>query len=231
MTKPKPAPKKAVSKKKSLSIEAVPFRRCPFTSYEESLPSTFKSPVRFVQYQQERCPETDRLHWQGYIEFTKQVLLKQIRDILCDQAVHVKVATGSQQKNLDYTSKDDTAVPGTRVRWGTPAAETQGTRNDIHDYFELAESYTAASIVRMYGTKAGRYINCIRSYQRCLFEPDSVELGMMARELVERSDENQVLAKTMAAHMDTIIKEKRRPGVLNQPIVTIRHERHTIRFD
>lgn len=59
-------------------------------------------------YQMERCPTTDRLHWQGYVYLRVRSSLIAVRKL--HDAVHWEFAKGRAVQNLEYCSKDDTCV-------------------------------------------------------------------------------------------------------------------------
>jgi len=73
--------------------------------------------IEYCTYQQEQCPGTGRLHWQGYIEFQKKIKRDAVKKILCDLTLHLEKRKGTQQEAIAYCQKDATAVKGTRLEW------------------------------------------------------------------------------------------------------------------
>ena len=84
--------------------------------------------VNYLVYQQEICPNTQRLHYQGYMEFNCQLALSTIKDkVFKDQTVHVEARRGTQDQAVDYCIDGGKRAPGTEpTHWGTK--HEQGTR-------------------------------------------------------------------------------------------------------
>lgn len=97
------------------------FQRVCFTAHEDkeaeesNRPSPdvdspkWKATVNFVVFQMERCPRTRRIHWQGYIEFKKQVRFAAIKDLLKCKC-HLIKCLGDRLTNVTYCTKNDSAV-------------------------------------------------------------------------------------------------------------------------
>jgi hypothetical protein len=82
-----------------------------FTSYEEAEPGPHPR-IQYMVFQREICPETDRLHWQGYMVLAKKSTLNWIKNNI-DSTAHFEKAKGSVDENYRYCTKGDTRVPGT----------------------------------------------------------------------------------------------------------------------
>lgn len=91
--------------------------RWAFTAYEEqwglfdNLKIEGHAVLRMVKWQQEKCPDTGRLHYQGAIQ-TYQCRHSTLRGIF--PGVHIEKAR-DWHKLLNYVKKSDTAIEGTRV--------------------------------------------------------------------------------------------------------------------
>lgn len=112
-------------------------RNVCFTSYREALGEFISDKLdlfRYIIYQQETCPNTGRLHWQGYAEFSGQKSFKQLKEIF-GQDAHLEPREGSAQAAADYCRKDDTAVPGTRFEHGE--LSQHGKRNDLKQCYDM----------------------------------------------------------------------------------------------
>lgn len=86
-----------------------------------------ESDCRYVICGLEECPDTKRLHWQGYLETTRACDFKSIKKILDCTWVHLEPRKGTQQQAVDYCKKSDTGIlddDGTKIlfEWGTPGA-------------------------------------------------------------------------------------------------------------
>lgn len=86
--------------------------------------------VTFAVWQTERCPDTGRLHWQGYVEFGTPIRKRQA-GLAIGGGAHVEKRHGTQEQASEYATKLDTRVDGP-WRIGTPALG-QGARTDIYD--------------------------------------------------------------------------------------------------
>lgn len=105
------------------------FRRAAITFHSDDPLPEVPDYVTFICGQQEVAPTTGRVHWQLYMEFSAQKNTRTIQKWL--PACHVEPAKGTQQQNIAYVSKLDTAVPGTYFQTGEP--KHQGKRNDLHE--------------------------------------------------------------------------------------------------
>jgi len=94
--------------------------RWAFTAYENqwNLFETMNELVAEWGWQTEKCPETERLHYQGFIRTKRQVRLSQLIKIF--PGVHLE-----QARNWDalmaYCSKSESAVAGTQVFQSNPS--------------------------------------------------------------------------------------------------------------
>lgn len=98
-----------------------------FTSFEEDAPRFDPQTMRFMVYQRERCPNTDRLHWQGYLELRRRMRPRTLHQLLGNDC-HFDERRGTQEEAIAYCTKEDTRVEPP-VRHGEPAEP--GKRNDL----------------------------------------------------------------------------------------------------
>lgn len=66
--------------------------------------------IRYIICGLEECPESKKLHWQGYIEFNKPVDLSSVKKLLFCSWAHLEPRRGTQGQAIDYSKKDDTGV-------------------------------------------------------------------------------------------------------------------------
>lgn len=98
----------------------------------------------YAIWQVERCPDTGRLHCQGYFRYTSSVAVSRARGVFPTHD-HVEVAKGTEADNIAYCSKSATRVAGP-FSFGSPAAP--GKRNDFVVVRELiAEGKTVSQII------------------------------------------------------------------------------------
>lgn len=100
-------------------------RRYCFTVFEKAdeAPPEFTrgAPVRFIVMQKEKCPRTERIHWQGYIELTRACRYSDVKNVLKREA-HLTRADGTSADNIRYCTKEDTRIADSApIQWGTPA--------------------------------------------------------------------------------------------------------------
>lgn len=88
--------------------------------------------VRFAQWQLEKCPDTQRLHHQGYIQLKAQKGIKWMKSHI-HSTCHFASCAGSEQANDLYTSKCTSKVEGP---WTYGEKATQGSRTDIKAFVD-----------------------------------------------------------------------------------------------
>lgn len=88
----------------------------------------------------EECPETKRMHWQGYMELTRPARYSAItsRVPLLENTTRFAARRGTQQQAIDYCKKTESRWPGVEgfFEYGTKAAG-QGHRSDLEAVSEL----------------------------------------------------------------------------------------------
>jgi hypothetical protein len=87
--------------------------------------------VRYVCWQIERCPDTGRVHLQGYAELRRGMRVRGFQRAIGLPGAHVEVRRGTRDQARDYTRKEDaSAVPGTWTELGSWIGG-RGTRSDL----------------------------------------------------------------------------------------------------
>ena len=99
-----------------------------FTSYQIQ-DIKFTPDMKYLVYQTEKCPDTGRLHVQGFVQFAKRHKLNAVKELLHDQSVHLEVMKGTPQEASDYCQKADSRHPGPAACNGEMV--TAGQRTDI----------------------------------------------------------------------------------------------------
>lgn len=74
-----------------------------FTAWEE--PTFSEDTMKYIIYGKEKCPTTDKLHYQGFVAFKKQKRLKGVKKILGDQT-HIEPRRGTAEQAINYCKKD-----------------------------------------------------------------------------------------------------------------------------
>lgn len=104
---------------------------------EEHFPLRYD--LKYVIYQLEKCPTTSRLHWQGYIKFSKCVSMQFIKEHFPILAgAHLEKRRGTDAEARDYCAKENTRElgPWEIGNWGGQ----QGQRSDLTTYAEAVRA-------------------------------------------------------------------------------------------
>lgn len=94
----------------------------------------------YAVMQVEECPTTNRLHFQGYVEFKNRVGFQRVKRLLQSDSVNIRPAKGSSVKNKEYCTKEETRVDGPWEFGETLGLEGQGARSDIRKFLDEALS-------------------------------------------------------------------------------------------
>lgn len=133
--------------------------------------------LRYGLGQRERCPTTDRLHWQLYLEFRSPVRNTAVRRAVGDTTAWCEHARGSRASCRDYVTKEDTRIPGTKLEYGQYTEGGQGTRNDINSALGLVRGgVTPSTIASLYDDHGETMVKFNRGMQAAV-------LHYMAREV------------------------------------------------
>lgn len=95
-----------------------------FTHYGDLAPQMPAS-ATYLIYQREVCPDTQRKHWQGYVEFSIKKRRHSVQSELEAPGAHCELRRGTAQQAADYCRKSESAEEGTLKEEGTiskPAA-------------------------------------------------------------------------------------------------------------
>jgi len=135
---------------------------------------------QYIVVNVEACPETDRIHWQGYCELTtvcKWGRIKNTATILV--GAHVENRKGTQQEAIDYCVKERTRVAGPYF-YGEPKGKRGAgkvTAQTIVDYIkanplstmdDIEEEFTAYCMMHY-----DKVQSCLLRHKRVKFEDKS----------------------------------------------------------
>lgn len=87
--------------------------------------------ISYVIVGEEVCPETKKVHYQGYLECSKALTFATMKKILGETA-HIESRKGSQAQAIDYCKKD-----GKWEEYGE--LKTQGKRTDLDKCIEMID--------------------------------------------------------------------------------------------
>lgn len=108
------------------------YRAWMFTSFDDARPDF---PCRYLVFQQERCPETNRLHWQGYCYLDAAKALGGVRRLM--PGAHWEPRRGTHEEARAYCTKAKSRVAGPFERGDPPS---QGERGDLKALCEAVAS-------------------------------------------------------------------------------------------
>lgn len=110
-----------------------------FTSFKDDIvvPDHHNQFVYCV-YQREVAPETQKEHWQGYIEFKRSVKMNVVKQLFNDNALHLEPRQGTRDQARAYCMKEDTRKAGTTpTEVGEWVDKNSGKRTDLEAFAKL----------------------------------------------------------------------------------------------
>jgi hypothetical protein len=144
------------------------YRNFVFTYFTDNLewrPRT--TDVSYIIYQFEKCPETGRIHAQGYCELKNQKKLKNLKiSIFGDDKAHIEKRNKSQESAINYCKKEDTRfAPG----WEFGEPKKQGKRNDLTAYKDICKNLSVP-VMDIIDEFPNEFIKYPKSLDRIRFE-------------------------------------------------------------
>lgn len=140
-----------------------------FTSFKESAPDLGKvgGVVAYMVYQLEKCPSSEKKHWQGYLELNAALSMSSVKKLLNDKCMHLEVRRGTQEQAINYCKKRESRAPdASPVEWGEP--KRQGKRTDLDTIVDCIESgMTMREILLLYRGNALRHLGMVERGLRC----------------------------------------------------------------
>lgn len=115
----------------------------------------------FAVFQLEECPDTGRLHLQGYAESTKLLSRLQWQGLLGPGFFARR--RGTQAQAISYCTKSETRISGP-FKYGSPKETNQGTRTDIHRL--VAHAIDGSGIDTVLADCAASYMRYFKGYDR-----------------------------------------------------------------
>lgn len=111
--------------------------------------------------QRERCPTTERIHWQGYIRFASPCRFAAIQTWL--PGAHIENAKGNETQNIAYCTKEESRIDGP-YEIGDRAQP--GKRKDIDTVREMVKA----------GKRIREIADVVSSYQGLRFASEFIKL-------------------------------------------------------
>lgn len=111
--------------------------------------------MKFLIYETECCPQTGRMHLQGYMRTARKIRMSGAKALL-HHSCHLEIAKGSEEDNIAYCSK--TGIGLTKEGVANLQAGIQGSRTDLRQATDdIANGATARDIAINYPGLYVRY--------------------------------------------------------------------------
>lgn len=118
----------------------------------------------YMVYQLERGANGTE-HLQGYVRFKARKRMNTVKNLLCNDGVHLETAKGNEKQNKEYCTKEETRVDGP-WEFGTydENAGKQGNRSDLDEVANaLKEGKSLRQIADMYTCQYIKYARGIEA--------------------------------------------------------------------
>jgi len=120
---------------------------------------------RYIIFQKEKCPTTQRIHWQGYAEFNDSISITRCQRICGIGKSHCAKRFGTREEARDYCCKEDTKLEK-HVEIGHWEAGGQGARTDLRKIFNMIkEGAEMIDIIEADPMIYCKYRNGIKDYK------------------------------------------------------------------
>jgi len=138
------------------------FRNICFTSFDEAeYPHVDQNGCTYVIVGRETCPDTKRLHLQGYAEFDKPKRMSTLKKAF--PTMHIEERKGSQKQAIDYCKKDGD--------WHEEGVlKQQGKRSDLEDVAsDIFKGNSLSDIAGAHPTQFIKYAKGIKELRASTF--------------------------------------------------------------
>nr|QBX89298.1 replication associated protein [Apis mellifera virus-10] len=107
--------------------------------------------IKYGVWQLEKCPETGRKHWQGYVSFKGARTRGSVQKFMGIGKSFCAIAEGSAAENRVYCTKKRSRVKGTEpVEIGDIESCGQGARTDLKEVCEVIKEVGLEMAIKMY---------------------------------------------------------------------------------
>jgi len=110
MTKKSAELKNGGAKKEKKDLTKIQSRNWCFTDFSdlqwESIYVEFKDIIRYIAWGEEICPKTQRLHYQGWIQFFNKKRMSEVKRLCGSKKLHLEPRRGNAVQNDKYCAKD-----------------------------------------------------------------------------------------------------------------------------
>lgn len=146
-------------------------RAYAFTSYADGIPQWNPETMGYLVFQREKCPTTQREHWQGFVRFKKNYTYRQAWEQLqVTNNGKMFKPKGTDEQNRKYCTKMESRIDGP-WEYGT-CGKRQGERTDIAEALETAKTHGIKRAAEEHGNTMVKYHKGIEWVLRTLAKPE-----------------------------------------------------------
>lgn len=135
-----------------------------FTSFEMEIKFN-EDQIYYAVWQPEICPDTGKLHLQGYVEFKAPKSLGQLKKI--DAKAHWEKRKGTPDEARAYCMKSDTRIDGCKpIELGEWRHKRQGERTDLNEIKAIIDTVGMNAVAELHFPEFVRFHRGFEKYQR-----------------------------------------------------------------
>lgn len=150
-----------------------------FTSFNLENYEKFKNikNSEYVIYQVETCPETNKKHLQGFIQFKNPRSMSGIKKLLKDNQIHLQTRYSTVENAINYCKKDDSRDNNyERIEYGNANMnDNKGKRNDLNEMYNMIKNGCTIDEIKEYNPSA--YIRYYKAFDRLYNDEQSKLCG------------------------------------------------------
>lgn len=125
--------------------------------------------IKYLIYQEEKCPKTQRLHLQGFMITKDKIKHSALRNAFPGHHFEMRYKDSTNQQAKEYCRKDDSATGKHKYEAGEFEEAEQGKRNDLQAVMDaIQDDATLRDIAGRFGPSMIRYDRGIRSVHSIL---------------------------------------------------------------
>lgn len=159
-----------------------------FTSFDENAPTFNEETIRYLVYQREKCPKTEKLHWQGYVEFYKTHRMVGASKLLGLEKKWLKVRSGTRIEARAYCMKEESRIKDSCKEFGI-WLKGQGHRTDLDELVnEIENGINDYELMKKDVTRYERYFKFIDKCRKIINEKKNNEFIVNYSKNIELND-------------------------------------------
>lgn len=93
--------------------------------------------AQYLILQLEECPDSGRLHYQGYVQCKTKSRPTRVKSILKANHAHLEIRRGTPEQARDYCKKEESRVDGPWEYGEFKPSRGRGTRTDVRDFVDF----------------------------------------------------------------------------------------------